>query len=47
MDHASETLFSLKRVTFHYKKRIDPEGPENKSEFGLVTEDVERSIPVL
>jgi hypothetical protein len=39
MDKASETLFSLKPVTFHYKKEIDPAG---SSQFGLVAEDVER-----
>ena len=39
MDKASEALFSLKPVTFHYKKEIDPAG---SSQFGLVAEDVER-----
>ena len=44
MDKASETLFSLKPVTFHYKKEIDPAG---SSQFGLVAEDVERVNPDL
>jgi hypothetical protein len=39
MDKASEALFSLKPVTFRYKKEIDPAG---KSQFGLVAEDVEK-----
>jgi hypothetical protein len=39
MDKASETLFSLKPVTFRYKKEIDPEGT---SQFGLVAEEVEK-----
>jgi uncharacterized coiled-coil protein SlyX len=39
MDKASEALFSLKPVTFHYKQEIDPAG---SSQFGLVAEDVER-----
>jgi uncharacterized coiled-coil protein SlyX len=37
MNQASEALFALKPVTFHYKKEIDPEGT---SQFGLVAEDV-------
>jgi len=38
MDNASEALFALKPVTFHYKKGIDPQGIP---QFGLVAEDVE------
>jgi hypothetical protein len=41
---ASEALFELKPVTFHYKKEIDPAG---QSQFGLVAEDVERVNPDL
>ena len=41
---ASEALFALKPVTFHYKKEIDPAG---KSQFGLVAEDVEKVNPDL
>ena len=44
MEQASETLFALKPVTFHYKKEIDPTG---KSEFGLVAEEVEKVNPDL
>src|SRR5207247_10306401 len=47
MDDASETLFLLKPVTFRYKKEVDPEGPEGKSQFGLVAEDVEEGNPRL
>src|SRR5262249_30496141 len=39
MDKASEALFSLKPVTFRYKKQIDPLGT---LQFGLVAEDVEK-----
>jgi len=39
MDKASEALFSLKPVTFRYKKEIDP---ASISQFGLVAEDVEK-----
>jgi trimeric autotransporter adhesin len=39
MDNASETLFSLKPVTFRYKQSIDP---DHKGQFGLVAEDVEK-----
>ena len=39
MDNASEALFALKPVTFHYKKQIDPTGIP---QFGLVAEDVEK-----
>jgi len=44
MDQASETLFALKPVSFHYKKEIDPEGVP---QFGLVAEDVEKVSPDL
>jgi len=37
MDKASEALFSLKPVTFRYKKEIDPKGTQ---QFGLVAEEV-------
>jgi Chaperone of endosialidase len=39
MDKASEAVFLLKPVTFHYKKEIDP---ASISQFGLVAEDVEK-----
>jgi len=44
MDKASDALFALKPVTFHYKKEIDPEGT---SQLGLVAEDVEKVNPDL
>ncbi len=44
MDKASEALFSLKPVTFRYKKEIDPVGTR---QFGLVAEDVEKLNPEL
>jgi hypothetical protein len=44
MNQASEALFSLKPVTFRYKKEIDPAGT---SQFGLVAEDVEKVSPDL
>ena len=44
MEQASETIFSLKPVTFRYKKEIDPEG---LPQFGLVAEDVEKVNPDL
>jgi hypothetical protein len=44
MDKASEALFALKPVTFHYKKKIDPAGI---SQFGLVAEEVEKVNPEL
>ena len=44
MNNASEALFALKPVTFHYKKEIDPAA---KSQFGLVAEDVEKVNPDL
>jgi hypothetical protein len=39
MNEASRALFSLRPVTFHYKKEIDP---TSRSQFGLVAEDVEK-----
>ena len=39
MDKASEALFSLKPITFRYKKEIDAAGTQ---QFGLVAEDVEK-----
>jgi hypothetical protein len=44
MDKASEALLSLRPVTFHYKKTIDPKGAP---QFGLVAEDVEKVNPDL
>jgi hypothetical protein len=44
MDKASDALFALNPVTFHYKKEIDPAG---KSQFGLVAEEVENVNPDL
>ena len=44
MDKASEALFALKPVSFHYKKEIDP---TRTSQFGLVAEDVEKVNPEL
>ena len=44
MERASEVLFALKPVTFHYKKQIDPAAI---SQFGLVAEDVEKVNPDL
>jgi len=44
MGAVSEALFSLKPVTFHYKKEIDP---AVTSQLGLVAEDVEKVNPNL
>jgi len=44
MDRASEEIFSLKPVSFRYKKEIDAAGT---SQFGLVAEDVEKASPDL
>ena len=41
---ASETLFALKPVRFHYKKEIDP---TSTPQFGLVAEDVDKVNPAL
>ncbi len=39
MNNASDALFALNPVTFHYKKDIDPTAT---SQFGLVAEDGEQ-----
>jgi trimeric autotransporter adhesin len=39
MDAASEALYLLKPVAFHYNKQLDPAGVE---QFGLIAEDVEK-----
>ena len=44
MDQTSKALFSLKPVTFRYKKEIDPAGTP---QLGLVAEDVEQVDPDL
>jgi hypothetical protein len=44
MDKASEALFSLKPVSFRYKKEIDPAGIP---QLGLVAEEVEEINPDL
>jgi hypothetical protein len=44
MGKASEALLSLRPVTFHYKKNIDPKGAP---QFGLVAEEVEKVNPDL
>ena len=44
MDKASEALFSLKPVSFRYKKEIDP---ARTPQLGLVAEDVEKVNPAL
>jgi uncharacterized coiled-coil protein SlyX len=44
MAQASEPLFALKPVRFHYKKEIDP---TRTSQFGLVAEDVVKVDPAL
>jgi hypothetical protein len=44
IEQASEELYALKPVTFHYKKEIDPAG---MTQFGLVAEDVEAINPDL
>ncbi|MBA3962524.1 MAG: tail fiber domain-containing protein [Chthoniobacterales bacterium] len=44
MDKASEAILSLKPVTFHYKKELDPKGIP---QFGLVAEQVEKVNPDL
>jgi trimeric autotransporter adhesin len=44
MNKTSEALFSLKPVSFRYKKEIDPAGT---SQLGLVAEDVEKINPAL
>ena len=44
MEQASEALYALKPVSFHYKKEIDPQGTK---QFGLVAEEVEKVNPDL
>ena len=44
MDKASEAIFALKPVTFHYKEEIDP---DRTPQFGLVAEDVANVNPDL
>jgi trimeric autotransporter adhesin len=44
MDKASEALYALEPVTFHYKKEIDP---IHTSQLGLVAEDVAKVNPDL
>jgi len=44
MDRSSEALFSLKPVTFRYKKEFDP---TTTAQFGLVAEEVEKVNPDL
>jgi hypothetical protein len=44
MDKASETILSLKPVTFRYKKELDP---QSIPQFGLVAEEVEKVDPEL
>ena len=44
MDKASEVIFSLKPVTFHYKHELDPKGIP---QFGLIAEDVAKMNPDL
>jgi hypothetical protein len=44
MDKASEEIFQLQPVTFHYKKKFDPAGTQ---QFGLVAEDVQKVNPAL
>ena len=44
MDTASDAIYELKPVTFHYKKEIDPAAI---SQCGLVAEDVEKVNPDL
>jgi endosialidase-like protein len=46
MDNASESLYSLKPVSFRYKKQVDPEGT-SAMQFGLVAEEVEKVNPDL
>jgi hypothetical protein len=44
MDKASEALYALEPVSFHYKKALDP---VHTSQLGLVAEDVEKVNPDL
>ena len=44
MDKASEAILTLKPVTFHYKREIDP---RSIRQFGLIAEEVEKVDPEL
>ncbi len=44
MDNASQALFALKPVTYHYKKEIDP---SQSPAFGLIAEEVAEVNPNL
>ena len=44
MDKASEAIFGLKPVMFHYKRELDP---NSIPQFGLVAEQVEKVNPDL
>jgi len=44
MDRASEAIFALRPVTFHYKHELDP---KDIPQFGLIAEDVEKVNPNL
>src|SRR4030095_9425566 len=44
MNKASEAVFALKPVTFHYKQEIDP---ARSPQFGLVAEEVAKVNPDL
>ena len=44
MDKASEAIFGLKPVTFHYKSELDP---NRIPQFGLVAEQVDKVNPDL
>jgi uncharacterized coiled-coil protein SlyX len=44
INQASDAIFSLQPVRFHYKKQLDPAGIP---QFGLVAEDVEKVSPNL
>ena len=44
MGKASEAILSLRPVTFHYKREIDP---KSVPQFGLVAEDVAKANPDL
>jgi hypothetical protein len=44
MDKASEAIFALKPVMFHYKRELDP---NSIPQFGLIAEQVEKVNPDL
>src|SRR5207302_8035932 len=44
MDKASEVIFSLQPVIFHYKKELDPDAVP---QFGFVADDVAKMAPEL